>query len=332
MISGDLTTARDQAGNILSLANDLDDPGILIEAHHLGWSALTFTGDLAEARKHSEAAMALYRPERDHALTYIYSGHDPGVCSRSFGSLALWQLGFPDQALALCREGDELARKLAHPFSITVALWATGILSMLRREVGALREAGDMMIAHCTDKGFPPFIPMGRIFVGGAMAAGCSLDEAITEMREGIAGVRSSGTQYTLPTFYAWLADACTAAGRIEEGQVALDEGLAMSQENADKFCLPEFHRIRGELLNKRASSDQSEVEDCFLNAIDIARDLEARSLEIRAATSLAKLWRGQGKRNKAHNLLAPVYDWFTEGFDTKDLKEAKALLDELRV
>jgi class 3 adenylate cyclase/predicted ATPase len=310
MISGDLATARDQAGNILGLADDLDDPGILIEAHHLGWSAFAFTGDLAAAREHAEAGIALYQAERDHPLTYIYSGHDPGVCCRSFGSLALWQLGFPDQALAQCRAGDALAQELAHPFSITIAMWATGILSMLRREANALREAGETMIAHCTDKGFPPFIPMGQIYVGGAKAAEAALDDAIAEMKQGIAGVRASGTQYTLPTFYAWLADVCVAAGRLDEGHAALNEGLEMSRANADKFCLPEFHRIRAELLRKQPAADQNNAEDCFLQAIDEARGMEARSLD---------------------DLLVPVYNWFTEGFDTHDLKEAKALLEELK-
>ncbi|MCH7541039.1 MAG: AAA family ATPase, partial [Proteobacteria bacterium] len=135
MISGDLGTAREQASRILNLAEDLDDPGILIEAHHLGWSALTFTGDFGAARKHAATGIALYDRERDHRLTYIYSGHDPGVCCRSFGSLALWQLGYPDQALAACRDGEALARELSHPFSVTIALWAVnrrGILTPYR--------------------------------------------------------------------------------------------------------------------------------------------------------------------------------------------------------
>ena len=330
MISGDLATARDQAGTILGLADDLDDPGILLEAHHLGWSALTFTGDLAAARDHAEAGIALYQAERDHPLTYTYSGHDPGVCCRSFGALALWQLGFPDQALAQCRAGDALAHELAHPFSITIAMWATGILSMLRREADALREAGEALIAHCTDKGFPPFIPMGQIYVGGAKAGEAALDEAIAEMKDGIAGVRASGTQYTLPTFYAWLAEMCVAADRLDEGRAALDEGLDMARANGDKICLPEFHRIRGELTRRQPAAEQDEAETSFLQAIKEARDMEARALELRAATSLAKLWQAQGKTDAARDILAPVYAWFTEGFDTADLKEAKALLDGL--
>jgi predicted ATPase len=330
MISGDLGTAREQASRILNLAEDLDDPGILIEAHHLGWSALTFTGDFGAARKHAATGIALYDRERDHRLTYIYSGHDPGVCCRSFGSLALWQLGYPNQALAACRDGEALARELSHPFSVTIALWATGMLHLLRRETSATRETGESMIAHCSEKGLPPFIPMGKIFRGGALAEAGELAEGITELRQGIAGVRATGTEYTLPLFYAWLGELCGKGGHVEEGLSSLEEGVVMSEKNGDRFSLPEFHRVRGELLLARSARSKNEAEDAFRQAIKIAREQEAKSLELRAATSFARLWGEQRKRSEAHDLLAPLYGWFTEGFDTADLKEAKALLGEL--
>ena len=194
MISGDLGTAREQASRILDLARDLDDPDILIEAHHLGWSALTFTGDFDAARRHAETGIALYDRERDHRLTYIYSGHDPGVCCRSFGSLALWQLGYPDRALAACRAGEALAHELSHPFTVTIAFWATGMLRLLRRETSATREIGESMIAHCSEKGFSPFIPMGKIFRGGALAEEGELASGVAELREGISGVRATAS------------------------------------------------------------------------------------------------------------------------------------------
>ena len=330
MISGDLGTAREQVSRILNLAEDLDDPGILLEAHHLGWSALTFTGDFGAARKHAATGIALYDRERDHRLTYIYSGHDPGVCCRSFGSLALWQLGYPNQALAACRDGEALARELSHPFSVTIALWATGMLHLLRRETSATRETGESMIAHCSEKGLPPFIPMGKIFRGGALAEAGEVAEGITELRQGIAGVRATGTEYTLPLFYAWLGELCGKGGHVEEGLSALEEGVVMSEKNEDRFSLPEFHRVRGELLLARSARSKNEAEDAFKQAIKIAREQEAKSLELRAATSIARLWGEQRKRSEAHDLLAPLYGWFTEGFDTADLQEAKALLDEL--
>ncbi|MEE8545430.1 MAG: adenylate/guanylate cyclase domain-containing protein [Alphaproteobacteria bacterium] len=330
MISGDLPSAREQAHRILDLAQELDDPGLLIEAHHLGWSALTFTADFEAAQRHAEEGIARYDRERHHDLTYVYSGHDPGVCARSFGSLALWQLGYPDRALALCREGRALALELAHPFSITIAMWALGMMHQLRREPGATRETGDRLIEHCNEKGFPPFLPMGRIFRGSALAEAGELAAGVAEMREGIAGVRATGTEYTLPLFFAVLGELCLNGGRTDEGFSALEEGLAMSEKNQDRFILPEFHRLRGALLLRRPGPDKARAEACFKQAIEIARGQQARLLELRATTSLARLWGEGGKRAQAHDCLAPVYAWFSEGFDSADLVDAKALLEQL--
>jgi len=330
MISGDLPTARDQARHILALAEKIDDPGIFIEAHHLGWSALAFSGDFAAARKHAERGIALYDRERDHRLTYVFSGHDPGMCCRSFGSLAMWQLGYPDTALAMCRDGFALAQVVSHPFSVTIALWAMGILSLLRSDTSDLRGTGEMMIAHCQEKGFAPFIPMGKIFRGGALATEGALAEGIADILAGIAGVRAKGTEYTVPTFFAWLAGLCLEGGQMEQGLAALDEGLAMSEKNADRFSLPEFHRLKGEFLLASSRRAESTAEVCFQEAIQIAHAQDGKMFELRATTSLARLWGASQRRAAARDLLASVYGRFTEGFDTKDLKDAKRLLEQL--
>ena len=330
MISGDLPTARDQARHILALAEKIDDPGIFIEAHHLGWSALAFSGDFAAARKHAERGIALYDRERDHRLTYVFSGHDPGMCCRSFGSLAMWQLGYPDTALAMCRDGFALAQVVSHPFSVTIALWAMGILSLLRSDTSDLRGTGEMMIAHCQEKGFAPFIPMGKIFRGGALATEGALAEGIADILAGIAGVRAKGTEYTVPTFFAWLAGLCLEGGQMEQGLAALDEGLAMSEKNADRFSLPEFHRLKGEFLLASSRRAESTAEACFQEAIQIAHAQDGKMFELRATTSLARLWGASQRRAAARDVLASVYGRFTEGFETKDLKDAKRLLEQL--
>jgi class 3 adenylate cyclase/predicted ATPase len=330
MISGDLRTARDQAGNILALAENIGDPGFLIEAHHLGWSALAFTGDFAAARRHAEQGQALYDRGRDHRLTYQFSGHDPGMCCRSFGSLAVWQLGLPDTALAMCRDGLALAEAVSHPFSVTIALWGMGILALLRRDSSELRVTGETMIAHCQEKGFGPFIPMGKIFRGGALAAEGSLAQGVADIREGIAGVRSKGTEYTVPTFLAWMAALCLAGGQVEQGMAAVEEGLAMSAKNADRFSLPEFHRLKGEFLLAGSRRDESAAEACFREAIGIARAQHGKMFELRATTSLARLWGARNRRAEVGGLLAPICGWFTEGLETKDLREAKELLEQV--
>ena len=330
MISGDLRTARDQARNILALADRIGDAGFFIEAHHLAWSTLVFTGDFSAAREHAERGMALYDRERDHRLTYIFSGHDPGVCCRSFGSLALWQLGYPDTALAMCRDGLALAEAVSHPFSITIALWGMGILSLLRRDTGDLGVTGERMIMHCRDKGFAPFIPMGMILRGGAMASDGAVAQGIADIQEGIAGVRSKGTEFTVPTFLAWLAALCLERGQMAQGWTALEEGLAMSERNADRFSLPEFHRLKGEFLLASPSRAESDAEACFQEAIEIARAQDGKMFELRATTSLARLWAGRNRATGARELLASICGWFTEGLETNDVRDAKGLLEQL--
>ena len=140
----------------------------------------------------------------------------------------------------------------------------------------------------------------------------------------------SAGTEYTLPLFFAWLAELCAKGGRIEEGLAALEQGRAMSEETEDRFSLPEFDRIEGELLLVRSARNQADAQACFERSMQLARARDAKCLELRAATRLARLWGEQGRCTEAHELLEPIYDWFTEGFDTADLKDARALLDEL--
>jgi predicted ATPase len=330
MISGDMRTARDDARRVLALAERMDDHGFLIEAHHLGWSALCFSGDFRTAQRHAEEGIARYERERDHCLTYIYSGHDPGVCCRAFGSLSLAHLGYPDRALALCRDGLALAEALAHPFTVAVALWATGILHQLRRESDATRAAGERMISYCGEKGLPPMVPLGKVFRGDALARQGEFAEGIAQMREGIAELRSIGTLFSVPSFFPALASACARSGNVGDGLAALEEGLAMVQKGGDQFSLPEIHRVKATLLLARSAADRDTAEAAFREAIDVARGQQARLLELRAATSLAGLWGDNGSRGPARELLAPVYEAFTEGFDTPDLRDAKALLDAL--
>jgi len=206
-----------------------------------------------------------------------------------------------------------------------------GILSLLRSDTRDLRGTGEMMIAHCQEKGFAPYIPMGKIFRGGALATEGALAEGIADILEGIAGVRAKGTEYTVPTFFAWLAGLCLEGGQMEQGLTALDEGLAMSEKNADRFSLPEFHRLKGEFLLASSRRAESTAEAYFQEAIQIARTQDGKMFELRATTSLARLWHRQHRTREARKLLAPVYRRFTEGLGTADLKTAKALLDSFR-
>jgi class 3 adenylate cyclase/predicted ATPase len=330
MASGDIRTACDDTRRILALAEGLGDHDFLIEAHHLGWSTLCFAGEFGAAQRHAEEVISRYERERDHHLTYTYSGHDPGMCARAFGSLSLGQLGYSERALALCRDGLALAEALAHPFTIAIALWASGALHQLRREPDATHEVGERMIRYCSEKGLRTWVPAGKVFRGDALAMRGEFAEGIAQMREGIAELRAIGTVSSLPSVFAALADACAHYGNIGEGLAVVEEGLAMARKNGDQFGLPEIHRIKAKLLLSGSVVDRGAAEAALSEAIDVARGQNARSLELRAAMSLARLWRDQGKVRQARELLAPVYGWFTEGFDTRDLKEAKVLLEDL--
>jgi class 3 adenylate cyclase len=169
MISGDMRPACDDARRILVLAEEVDNHDFLIEAHHLGWSALCFAGQFSAAQLHAEEGISQYERERDHHLTYTYSGHDPGMCARAFGSLSLGQLGYPERALTRCREGLTLAEVLAHPFTVGIALWASGIQHQLRREPDAVRQIGERMIHYGREKGLRMILPFGKVFRGDAM-------------------------------------------------------------------------------------------------------------------------------------------------------------------
>jgi predicted ATPase len=170
-------------------------------------------------------------------------------------------------------------------------------------------------------------VPFGKVFRGDAMTQHGDFAEGIVQMREGISELRSMGTLFSLLSLFAGLADAFARCGNVDDGLAVIEEGLAMMRSGGENFSLPEIHRIQGKLL--LAGSDRDAAEAAFREALSIARAQQAKSLELRAATSLARLWRDQGRRAEALDLLTPIYGWFSEGFDTLDLKEAKAMLEE---
>jgi predicted ATPase len=331
MVSGHISSACADTRRILTLAERIGDPELLIEAHHLGWTACALAGEFHAGRRHAEEGLARYEQQRDHYLTYKYSGHDPGVCCRTIGALSFGLLGYTERAHALCREGLAMADALSHPFTVGIALANAGVVYQLLRETHAVREIGERMIDYCGEKGLRALVPVGKIFRGDVSTRQGELAEGIAQIRAGIAELRSLGSLLLVPSSYLPLADAYARKGDIEEGLAALEEGLAMSRTCGERFSLPEFYRVKAKLLLARsAADDKAAAEAAYREAIEVARGQDARLLELRATTSVARLWGDNGKRGRARELLAPVYGWFTEGFDAADLRDAKALLDEL--
>jgi len=271
MISGDLRSARDDAHRILELAEQVGNHDFLIEAHHLGWSTLCFTGEFRAAQRHAEEGIAQYERERDHHLTYTYSGHDPGMCARTFGSLSLAQLGYSERGLARCRDGLALAEALAHPLTVGIALWGAGALHQLRREPDAMRQIGERMIEYGKEKGLRMIVPFGKFFHGNAMAQEGEFARGIAQMREGISELRSIGTLFSLLSFLADLADACALCGNVDEGLATVEEGLALMRTGGEHFSLPEIHRIKGKLLLAMPADNRDAAEAAFREALSVA-------------------------------------------------------------
>ncbi|MBI2467200.1 MAG: AAA family ATPase [Candidatus Rokubacteria bacterium] len=327
---GSFRQALEVGEELLERARQTGDPGLLLQAHHALWPVSCSMGDPAASRAHIEAGQALYDPERHPALAFVYGGHDARVCAHTWDALNLWKLGYPTRALKASQAGLRWTTQLSQPHSTAVTLVYGSLLKHLRREEQAAREVADACIALAREQGFPQWLSMAQIYGGSALAALGRMEEGLAEIREGLAAYRATGAGAERPTFLTLLAEVHWRRGAWQDGLVAVSEGLDIIAENGECAFEAELHRIRGELLLGRSPADQGEVEASFQRARGIARSQSARSWELRAATSLARLWQRQGKREDARGLLGEVYAWFTEGFDTADLKETKALLDEL--
>jgi class 3 adenylate cyclase/predicted ATPase len=326
---GAYQTARELGEQCLQLAQQGHDTARLVEAHHTLWTTRLLLGELPLARAHLEQGMALYDPQQHRSLAFLY-GHDPGVCCRSVAALALWLLGYPTQALRQQYAAHTLAQELAHPPSLAFTRMLAAIAHHLRREAHAAHGQAEALMALATEQEFALFVAMAMILRGGALTALGQRGEQISQIRQGMAAVRATGTALWEPYFLALLAEAYGQEGQIEAGLAALAEALATAHATGERWGEAELYRLRGELLLLPPCHDAHQAETCFQQALAVSRQQQAKSWELRAAVSLARLWQQQGKQNEARALLMPVYGWFIEGLDTADLREAGALLDAL--
>jgi predicted ATPase len=328
LVWAEYQVARELAEQGLSLAQRDQDPALMLVAHHALGTTAYFLGEVSLARAHLEQGMALYDLQQHHYLAFRY-GMDLGVWCLSYGAWPLWLLGYPEQALQRCQEALTLARKLAHPFSLTHALYYAAYLHYFRREEHAAQEQAETAMALASEKGFPQMVAAGMITRGWALAMQGQGEEGIVQLHQGMAAFRSAAGGLDRPRYLALLAEAYGQVGQIEAGLTTLAEALAVAHKTGGRYWEAELYRLKGELVLRRASPIE-EAEGCFRQALEIARQQQVKSLELRAVTSLSRLWQRQGKCDAARQLLAPIYGWFTEGFDTPDLREAKVLLEEL--
>jgi predicted ATPase len=315
---------------LLSLAQRLHDPDLLLEAHHALWATLFLGGELSAARPHLAQGLQLYEPQRHRAHAALYSGHDPGVCCRAVAAPRLWLLGYPDQAIASSQAALALAQQLAHPLTLAIALYLAAILHHLRREALVTQARAEAGRALASEHGFPQQLAHATTLQGWALAVGGCRGEGLTQIQQGLAAAQALGSSRDRPFHLALLAEVSAQGGQPTAGLEALAEALATLATSGVRWWEAELYRLKGALLWQHDMAPLEDAEACFQQALVIARRQEAKALELRAARSLSRLWQQQGKRAEAYELLAPVYSWFTEGFDTADLQEAKALLKEL--
>jgi len=328
---GELNVGRELGEQLLNLAQQAQDPALLLEAHHELWANLSALGELTSAWTHLEQGFALYNPLKHRHHAVLYGGHDPGVCCGYHAAIVLWLLGYPDQALQRSQDSLALARELSHPYSTTHALFWAAWLHQYRgdEEVVQARVEEGMVLA--TEQGFPRWVGRGTVMRGWLLVEQGQKEAGIMEMLEGMTLRRARATAVRDDTYYALLlGEAYKKTGQTVEGLNMVTAALAKARQTESRTYEAELHRVKGELLLRQAVADKEQAESCFQQAIDIARVQKARSWELRAAMSLSRLWQRQGKTAEARQMLAEIYGWFTEGFDTADLKAAKTLLEEL--
>jgi TOMM system kinase/cyclase fusion protein len=334
-VQAQLQTAHELAEQLLHLAQRLQEPALLVEAHRALGDDLFYLGEFAQARQHLEQGLARYEAEQHHGHALLY-GQDPGLGCLNYLAVVLWLLGYPEQAQERSRQALALAHQRADPFSLSITRYQAARFHYYRREPQAVREHIEASLALAREQGFPLFEAMGTNLHGWSLTEPSQAEARLAQMHQGLAALKRTGSGL-LVIHLARLAEAYGQGGQPGEGLTLVDEALAIGQRTGEQHHAAELQRLKGEILLQtgprgcEAGDDPSpEAEACFQQALAIARQQQARSWELRAATSLARLWQSQGRGTEAYELLAPVYGWFTEGFDTADLQEAKALLNEL--
>jgi predicted ATPase len=324
---GELRLAQHLDEDLLRLTSQRKDTAGLVLAHYSSGSNLMFAGRLPLSRLHLEEALKVYSPTFQTSLVY-QAGIYPNASSQAFLGIVLFCLGFPDQAIARSTMGIYEARTLAHPPSLAMSLAYRAILLSLLGDNRTLAEAVAELDRLAMKQGFPVYRVVGTVFRGCAEVKTGNVAEGISLLRSGLIDYRASGVKVWMPYHIALLASACEISGQIEEADELLDEASQLVERTGERLLEAELNRQTGQLLLRQGHFEAA--EELYRKALSVAREQEAKMWELRAAASLAQLWRDQGRRAEARDLLAPVYGWFTEGFDTHDLKEAKALLDQL--
>jgi predicted ATPase len=319
--AGELAT---RAGDAIRRASD---PVALTVGHFISGVTLLYQGELVVAEATLETALGFYNPG-DNCAHILASGMDNGVHVLNHLALARWMLGFPESGLQTAQRALERARQLAHPISTGLALHFACHVHELRREWGSVGRLADKLMALGAQHDLPHFRAWGATQKGAALIGRGNSAAGITQISRGLAELRGASDEVWRPFYGALLACALKKAGRTGEALAALEDAATLIGEG-QRAHEAEVHRAAGKLLLS-VSDRRAEGEARLLQAVEVAQAQGSKSWELRAATLLARVWMERGERRRGQDLLAPIYGWFTEGFDTPDLREAKALLDAL--
>ena len=325
--NGDVT--RELAAQFLALAEKQGATVPLMIGHRALATSLLCTGDIAEGREHYNQAFALYDPAAHRPLATRF-GQDVGVTILSWRPLALWLLGYPEAALADLEHALTNAREIDHAATLMLALYVTGLTHILCGNYAAANAQSDEVVPLADEKGSAIWKAYAMLNQGWVLSLTEKALDAVQTTTSGLTALRSTGSTLWMPSCVAHLARAYAELGQFDDAWRCIGEAMMLVETTKETWFEAEVHRTAGEVALMSHSPDAAKAEAYFERALAVARQQQAKSLELRAAMSLARLWRDQGKVQQARELLAPVYGWFTEGFDTRDLKDAKALLEDL--
>jgi len=325
---------RELVDELFRVARPIGEPGLLMQAHHSAWATLLMGGEdqkgLSGVAEHVREGLRLYdrKTHGNHAL--LYGGHDPAVCGMGMQAMTLWLQGYAEQAVTTAQQGLELAEDLSHAPSIAHALWMVGSVQVMRRDPATALPHAERMLGLGRDHKLAQYQAIGAIVRAWSLAQFGKPEESLVELRRSVASYRETA-RVMLGFFMAWLAEVELRAGHLENAKAVIDEALTSNATLRDEVIWkPTLIRLRGDVHAARGSDGLAEAEQCYAQALQMARGQAALSLELQAAISLARLWHGQGRTGEGRDLLAPIFERFIEGFGTPDLADAKALLDEM--
>jgi predicted ATPase len=321
---------RELAAQFLALAEKHEATVPIMVGHRIVAVSLLMTGDIVKARAHTDKGFGLYVPAQHRVLAAHFGGHDPGVAFLSYRSFTLWLLGYPDAALRESHEALRAAREFGQAATLMYALCHVAIPTILCGDLGAAARQTRELLALADEKSAPHWKAQGTMTQGWLEALTETTSSAPSLISAGIAAYRSAGSTHWLPLRFTYLAAAHSESGHFDDASRSIGEAIMLVEKTNERWCEAEVHRTAGEIALNAPEPEAAKAQAYFERALETARRQQAKSWELRAAMSMARLWCDQGKRDEARSLLAPVYGWFTEGFDTCDLKEAKGLLDTL--